>query len=117
MSARRAAAPHEPSGSLAAQHGVGIDVPEVLAALGAEVEKGVDDFGLEVTSLAFLQVLQHTLRRPGLAVGSVRAQCIPDVDDGEDTRRERDVVARQAVGISAPISLFVMPVRDVDGRL
>src|SRR5437868_7057955 len=50
--------------------------------------------------------------RPGRTVAARAHQCVIYVDDADDLRGQGNLVAAQAVGISAAVDLLVMPPDD-----
>ena len=52
-------------------------------------------------------------RFPCFTVWTVGEQGIPNIDDGEDARGERDLGAFQSARISAPIPVFMVALGDI----
>ena len=107
---------------------VGVAAPDARPAAAAELDPGV---GLgDDTRTGWLRTAATTARsnlRPGAAaqlgqrllvgprssVGPVRAHRVERVRHGEDPRRQRDVVPRQAVRIALSVDPFVAPTHEL----
>src|SRR5207247_8889420 len=55
--------------------------------------------------------------RPRVLVWTFRGECVEDVGDRDDSRRERDLLALLAVGIAPPVPALVMLAGDRPRRL
>lgn len=111
----------EPRPSAAAPAGVVTLLRRPGSALGVrgasasqEQLKDLYDLRIEVRPRKRLDVVAHSLHRPGGSIGTLGAQCIPDIHPGENPRRQRDLQALEPVRIPAAIPPFVMAVWDVE---
>src|SRR5258708_1867683 len=79
-------------------------------------QKYLDDLRVKVRACQRADVLQDLVTRPRLTIGTVRAQRVPDIDHGKDARRPRNVFACELPGVSGPVPLFVVAIRNVERR-
>src|SRR4051794_26412044 len=75
-----------------------------------KTEEGADHRRIEVGTAPCADLREHLFLRPPLAIGTVRAQSIPHIRDGEDARRQRDLVALQPLRITCAVPFFMMVV-------
>ena len=77
-----------------------------------DLEERLHDDRVEVRPGVLRDDGDGLLVRPGLAVGPGRGQGVVDVGDGQDARRERDVLALQAAGVAGAVPLLVVVLDD-----
>ena len=61
------------------------------------------------------EVIDHAVFGPALAIGAIREEGVPDVDDGKKPGRDRNLLTSQAAGVASAVPLFMVRVRNVDG--
>src|SRR5713226_3719901 len=68
-----------------------------------EIQKLLDDTGVEVFSRLCSHDLPHTFRGHARAIGAVRNQGVVAVRDGKNPGMQTDLVARETLGIAGTI--------------
>lgn len=82
--------------------------PDLLDPLIADVREGGDHRRIELATGVPDDLGTRTLERRCMAIGAVRRQRIERIGDGEHARRERDLFARQPVGVAAAVPALVV---------
>ena len=103
-------------GGRAARGGRGL-AEQLDVQIGRERQERVHERGIQVGSAQARELLDHVAERPGVLVGARREQCVEHVADGADARRQRDLLAREAVGVATAVPALVVAVGDRLGHL
>ena len=59
-----------------------------------------------------LNMGKYAILRPSRAVGTMRTKRVPDIDDRENVRGQRDFLAFQTTRVAGPVHSFVVAIGD-----
>ena len=96
--------------------------PEIMSSSGRrrlfrlDFQEGLHYPGVEVLAGLLLQVVNDLVHRPGVAVGPIRREGVPDVHYREDAGRQWNLLPFQPPGVAAAVPFLVVAVGDVQGR-
>jgi hypothetical protein len=75
----------------------------------------VYDFGVEVSPTVLKEMLPCDVGFPRGSVWLIRCERVPYIDDGEDARREGDLLPREPVRIATSVPTLMVVDWDVEG--
>ena len=73
-----------------------------------EVGEDVDEVGIELAPRVLSKLGERLVAAARVSIGALAGHGVESVDDRDDARRERDVVAGEAVGITGAVVALVM---------
>lgn len=78
-----------------------------------KVQEGIDQFWVEKDARVLSDVFQYRFFGAATPVRSVRQERIPNINDGEDARGERDFIPFEAARVTGAVPAFVVTVGNI----